>query len=133
MFYTVIAYKPSGADYCRGCVIETWDSDFEHYIDYPPIGLIALLEDLIWKNKISKRFEPLWQISVYVQGTKLTELEYDDPIWITVRANIEQKYSEHKKLEEIKQQEILEQQRQQKEKAERKLLEELKIKYKELE
>ena len=29
MNYTLVAYKPSGADICRGCLMETYDADFE--------------------------------------------------------------------------------------------------------
>lgn len=31
MIYTVLAYRPNGADYCKGCLMGTSDSDFEFH------------------------------------------------------------------------------------------------------
>ena len=32
MVITVLAYRPSGANYCRGCEMERWGSDFEFHV-----------------------------------------------------------------------------------------------------
>lgn len=78
--YSFRARKPSGSDYCRGCLMAQWDSDFE-LLDFEAETAV---EDDSARHEIVQAImrlkgqplefhEPAWEFEVFRDGRIVTE------------------------------------------------------------
>ena len=78
MFITVVAYKPSGSDYCVGCHIESWDSDIQVMNFESTRDAAEKVSHYIGKNKNDTgQREPDWDMSIIIDGIS-TQFGYGD-------------------------------------------------------
>ena len=67
MIYGLIAYKSNGANYCRGCLMESWGSDFEFYSTDNKHNLISNLQPLILSNMKNAERDEGGEYDFYLQ------------------------------------------------------------------
>ncbi len=65
--YLLIAYKPSGANYCRSCLMESWDSRFEMFNHLDAQTLKDKLTHFIINNLTSQLYGS-YEFTVYRNG-----------------------------------------------------------------
>lgn len=63
MTYRLRAYKPSGTDYCRGCLMASWSSDYESVDVATEEEILDKIIEL--KSRPLEDYEPEWQFEVF--------------------------------------------------------------------
>lgn len=64
---TIAAYRPSGVDTCRGCVMDSWDSDFEMKITDDPEQAIQYVADYYYQNSQMGR-QSIYEVNILING-----------------------------------------------------------------
>jgi hypothetical protein len=77
--YTLIAHKPDGVDTCRGCVMDRWSGQFDRgFTD----DIEDIKKEILRYYKMNKddldRFEPSWDVYIYIDGIPVAELNDGD-------------------------------------------------------
>jgi len=75
--YTLIAYKSDNTDYCRGCEMDRWSSDFQLFCT-DDLDELAREYFRIKQIKIEQR-EAEYEITFLIDGVEAS-LEYDDAL-----------------------------------------------------
>jgi len=80
--YLLIAYKPNSSDYCRGCLMASYSSDFIKEDNLDQDELIKTLADIYYKNKHLAGFESGYDYWIYsnaiqVDGISMVNNEGD--------------------------------------------------------
>ncbi len=65
--YLLIAYKPSGENYCRGCLMESWGSKLEMFNHLDAETLKGKLTEFIADN-LAERLYGSYEFTVYRNG-----------------------------------------------------------------
>jgi hypothetical protein len=125
MIYTFIAYKPDSDDFCRGCHMASYSSDFCLEIGLDREGLINMWANFLFKNKVLQCNEDGYDFVVLSSNEKL----YDMGCHIDDTGDIEsiESLAKEKAEEIMKEFQKIENSKKQKE-TERKLLEHQKSK-----
>lgn len=66
--YFIAAYKPNSSDSARGCTLETFSSGFMSKAALTREGLIEILADLLFSNKIVDRGEADYDYQILKDG-----------------------------------------------------------------
>jgi hypothetical protein len=74
MNYTIIGYKPDSEASCRGCVMETFDSDHVLFLTTDELDFVEKWAELLYKNLIRKHGESEYEITALVNGENLNDL-----------------------------------------------------------
>jgi len=112
--YTLIAYRPNGDDYCRGCLMDSSDSAFELTGDDSLEVIANTIAQYIFHNSIREREFCEWEMTflingIYVSGTGDYSSSRETPdeyykIWddvYTKGANLAGELIQKKKAEDI--------------------------------
>ena len=82
--FVLMAYKSNGCDYCRGCVVDRWDSDFEY--------ISTANENDAIEFYAKYRFEDGYDLTVLINGQ-----EYNDETNETIEARERLTAESHKR------------------------------------
>lgn len=71
MNYTIVAYRPDGSNSCRGCVTDSWSSDFElrHTTDRREV--VKDMAEFLYRNIDSDTDD--WEITLLFNGVPCDE------------------------------------------------------------
>lgn len=124
MKYTIVVYKPYSDEYCLGCLMNTYDSDFDIQSFDNEEKAAKFLSEYMFRNTLMDRFEDGYEH--YIINGDICESESIDR---TARCICDEKVKEYKrKVAKQKAQEEKEAQ-EVKENEERKLYKKLNAKY----
>ncbi len=68
MLYTLIAYKSNSSDYCRGCLMASYGSDFELWTGTEVEALADRWASLLDRNRNRERGEDGFEITLLING-----------------------------------------------------------------
>jgi hypothetical protein len=68
MHFTLVAYKPYSAAYCRGCLMESFSSDFQYFETDDKIELINVWANLHFQNMLMRRGEGEYEFNFLIDG-----------------------------------------------------------------
>jgi len=83
MKYILVCYKPSGEDTCRGCLMESWSSDFEIFKgnDNDATRIAEILGEKMFENTQHIR-APEWEFTLFIDG--LEPYDCGDENWADI-------------------------------------------------
>lgn len=69
--YTFIAYRPSHEDYCRGCLMQSWSSDFMLEAGLTRNQVTTLVANTLAANAVDEPRAPEWDFYVLRRGVPI--------------------------------------------------------------
>ena len=71
--YLLIANKPDGADYCRGCVMDQWRGDFQYFNHLNAERLQEKLAEFLFLNQTDKQGK--YDFLIFRNGVKVYDTD----------------------------------------------------------
>lgn len=78
-YYTLIAYKPDASDYCRGCHMASYSSNFEMAHGARLADLSAFWKRIQHTDLKSERGDSAHELTLLINGIPRDELGFKDP------------------------------------------------------
>lgn len=82
---TLIAYKPSGESYCRGCLMDRYNSNHSITIGSPE-EIVARWGHLLFENTVMDKQEPEYEITLLINGLDPDSDFYDEDMELGLRS-----------------------------------------------
>jgi hypothetical protein len=114
-FYTVLAYMPSGADYCRGCLMSSWDGSLEELYTENREEIIKFISQYLLENKLSQNQSDTgtYGITLLINGRREEDYEAENSIYFEIMSEARQQTDKlHSEYKEAQTKKKVEQERQ---------------------
>jgi len=87
--YTLVAYRPNGADYCMSCLMASYDSDFEVHGFDSIEGLIEKMAEL--RAAPCELGQPEWELHLHVSGSAGLPDDFEDRLAEATRLKVDRR------------------------------------------
>ncbi|NDV50369.1 hypothetical protein [Salipiger sp. PrR003] len=94
--YTVLAYRPNGADYCKGCLMGTSDSDFEFEAFESAEEAARYAGEFLFHDQLKTELEvDCYELTFLIDGVE----DHERNVEAMAEANMQERLEAHRKAE----------------------------------
>jgi hypothetical protein len=86
--FTLIAYKPSNDDYCKGCLMDSYSSNIITASMLTPDELVEQLAAVFKKNKDHDSHEDNYELRIYKNGKQVWNDSFEAEFTGSVESNL---------------------------------------------